>query len=236
MEGGRALASWLLARRGAIETAAAGRLGAAPARGSAEAEALRRFRSFVLLALGQGLEAAPSLEGVRTGERRARQLLEAWVAAAAEAAGPDAEGVRAALAPLCERFLLAMRETARARRASGAPVPGRRRAVSAAIDRVSDAFLAIDAETGAIADANPAAGALLGTTRDRLLGADAMEFVPSDARELWWAQLDAVSEGSEPRRFRTSLQDSGGRPLAVEATVTRFATRSRTLALVLARP
>jgi PAS domain-containing protein len=86
-----------------------------------------------------------------------------------------------------------------------------------------------------IADANPAAGALLGTTRDRLLGADVMAYVPADARELWWAQLDAVSEGSEPRRFHTSLQDVAGRPLAVDATVTRFATRSRTLALILAR-
>src|SRR5687768_8891952 len=49
--GGRALASWLLARRGAIEAAMRGRLegGAAPG-GAAEAEALRRFRSFLLLA------------------------------------------------------------------------------------------------------------------------------------------------------------------------------------------
>jgi len=114
-------------------------------------------------------------------------------------------------------------------------VSGQRRAVSAAIDRVCDAFFAIDVETGAIADANPAAGALLGTTRDRLLGSDAMAYVPESAREAWWTQLDAVSEGAEPRRFRGTLQDSGGRPLAVDATITRFATRSRTLALVLAR-
>ena len=235
MEGGRELAGWLLARRGAIETAAIGRLGSAPPAGSAEAEALRRFRSFVLLTLGQGDEAAPSLEGVRTGERRMRRWLEAWVEAAAETAGPDADAVQGRLAPLRERFLLALRETSAARRASGAPLPGRRRVVSAAIDRVCDAFLAIDADTGAIADANPAAGALLGTTRDRLLGADAMAYVPAEARELWWAQLDAVAEGSERRRFRAGLQDAAGRALAVDATVTRFATRARTLALVVAR-
>ena len=62
-----------------------------------------------------------------------------------------------------------------------------------------------------------------------------MEYVPAEGRALWWAQLDAVSEGSEPRRFRASLQDADGRPLAVDATVTRFSTRSRTLALILAR-
>jgi len=235
VSGGRELAGWLLARRGAIEAALQSRLGAVPApTGGAEAEALRRFRSFLLLALAQG-EAAPALEGLRTGERRTRRLLEAWLDAAAEISGPDALELRATLAPLVERFLLALRETAHARRASGAPLPGARRAVSAAIDRVCDAFLAIDVESGAIADANPAAGALLGTTRDALLGADAMSYVPGDAREAWWTQLDAVSEGAEPRRFRALLQDKGGRALCVDATVTRFATRSRTLALVLAR-
>jgi len=237
VQGGRALAGWLLTRRAAIGGELRDRLGGTtPAGGAAEAEALRRFRSFVLLALTQGEEAAPSLEGLRTDPRRARRLIEAWLDAAAQVAGPDQAGVREALSPLLERFVLALRETGRARRASGAPVAGRRRAVSAAIDRVCDAFLAIDAETGAIADANPAAGALLGTTRDRLLGADAMEYVPADGRALWWTQLDAVSEGSEPRRFRACLQDAGGRPLAVDASVTRFSTRSRTLALILARP
>jgi PAS domain S-box-containing protein len=233
---GRELAAWLLARRKAIETAGAERLGAALPAPPAEAEALRRFRTFVLLALSQDSEPSPALEGVRTGERRMRRWLEAWVDAAADAAGPDAEAVRLRLAPLRERFLLALRETAVARRASGAPVPSRRRVVSAAIDRVCDAFLAIDAETGAIADANPAAGALLGTTRDHLLGGDAMAYVPAEARDAWWAQLDAVSEGTEPRRFRGNLLDAGGRTLAVDATVTRFATRARTLALVVARP
>jgi PAS domain S-box-containing protein len=212
------------------------RLGEAPApAGAAEAEALRRFRSFLLLALVQTEPPAPALEGLRTGERRARRLLEAWLDAAAGIAGPDGAALRAALAPHVERFLLALRETAHARRASGAPLPGQRRVVSAAIDRVCDAFLAIDVETGAIADANPAAGALLGTTRDGLLGSDAMAYVPEAEREQWWTQLDAVSEGAEPRRFRGSLRDAGGRALAVDATVTRFATRSRTLALVLAR-
>ena len=237
MQGGRALAGWLLTRRTAIEGELRDHLGgAAPAGSTPEAEALRRFRSFALLALTQAEEAAPSLEGLRTDPRRARRLIEALLEAAALVAGPDQRDVRGALTPLLERFVLALRETWRARRASGAPVAGRRRAVSAAIDRVCDAYLAIDAETGAIADANPAAGALLGTTRDRLLGADAMEYVPADGRALWWAQLDAVSEGSEPRRFRASLQDADGRPLAVDATVTRFSTRSRTLALILARP
>jgi PAS domain S-box-containing protein len=228
VQGGRAIAGWLLARRGAIEAALAERLGAGPAPGgAAEAAALRRLRSYLLLALTQG-EAAPSLEGLRTGERSARRLIEAWLEAAASVAGPDQAALRAALGPLVERFLLSLRETARARRAGGAPVSGQRLAVAAAIDRVSDAFLAIDAETGAIADANPAAGALLGTTRDRLLGADAMTFVPSEARDAWWAQLDAVSEGTEPRRVRASLQGPGGRAHSVDATRNPISTPTPT--------
>src|SRR5688572_16975670 len=186
VSGGRALAGWLLARRGAIEAALRAEGGALAGAGAAEAEGLRRFRSYLMLSLAQDAPAAPSLEGLRTGERRMRRLLGAWLTAAAQEAGPEAAPLRAALEPFIEPFLLALRETAQARRASGAPVPGHRRAVSAAIDRVCDAFFAIDVETGAIADANPAAGALLGTTRDHLLGADAMAFVPEGERERWW--------------------------------------------------
>ena len=106
----------------------------------------------------------------------------------------------------------------------------------AAIDRVADAFLAIDPQDARVLDANPAAGALLGVARDALLGVDAMSFVPAPARDLWWTELDAMSEDSEPRRFRGQLQDAGGAAIAVDCSVTRFATRGRTLALVLARP
>jgi hypothetical protein len=45
-----------------------------------------------------------------------------------------------------------------------------------------------------------------------------------------------MSEGAEPRRFRTELRDAAGARVEVEASVTRLATRKRTLALVLARP
>jgi PAS domain S-box-containing protein len=106
----------------------------------------------------------------------------------------------------------------------------------AAIDRVCDAFLALDIEDGRIVDANPAAGALLGVARDALLGVDALSFVPDAQRDGWWVELDAVSEGAEPRRFATCVRDVRGRELPVECSVTRFATRERTLALVLARP
>lgn len=210
------------------------RLGHRPASASPESEALRRFRSYVLLSLGEA-SSAPSLEGLRAHPARTARLLSAWVEAATEIAGPGATAVRDALDPLRERFLLALRSTAVSRRASGAP-RSNRRAVSAAIDRVTDVFLAVDVDTGAIADANPAAGALLGTSRDDLLGADASGFLPKEQRENWWVQLEAILEGDDDRRFRTALSDGRGGSVAVEASMTRFSTRRRTLALVMARP
>ncbi len=230
----RTLAGWLLRERVAIEANLRARPAGAFAPEGAEAEALRRFRSFVLAALVGGA-AEPALEGLRLAPARAEQLLGGWLDAAAERA-VDPAAVRAALAPLCVRFLASLRATSGARRASGAPRNSARRAVPAAIDRVTDAFLAIDAGNGEVADANPAAGALLGVARDRLLGADAFAFFAPDERERWWTELGAVSEGGESRRLEATLVAASGAAVPVEASVTRFATRGRTLALVVARP
>jgi PAS domain S-box-containing protein len=231
----RELAAWLVSRRAEIERVLALRLGpAAPRPGADESEALRRFRSYAALALQRGEVAEPALEGLRANERRVSALLSAWSEAATEEAGSAGRGVREALGPLLARFHVALRGTAAGRRRAGAPTA--RRVVSAAIDRVADAFLAVDAQSGDVVDANPAAGALLGLARDALLGVDALSFVPDGGRAAWWTELDAVSEAAEPRRFRSELRDVQGAAIPVECTVTRFTSRQRTLALILARP
>ena len=63
-----------------------------------------------------------------------------------------------------------------------------------------------------------------------------MAFVPKERHDSWWTELDAMTEGCEPRRFESTLVDTRGREIAVSCSVTRFATRERTLALVVARP
>ena len=63
-----------------------------------------------------------------------------------------------------------------------------------------------------------------------------MAFVPTPVQNAWWTELDAMSEDSEPRRFMGQLQDSQGSAIDVECSVTRFSTRERTLALIVARP
>ncbi len=212
------------------------RLGpAAPGPAAVESEVLRRFRSFAAASLRRGVQADPALEGIRVQERRVNALLAAWSDAAAEIAGDQSAGVREALAPLIVRFRASLRTTSGARRASGTPRAARR-AVTAAIDRVADGFLAVDADTGLIADANPAAGAMLGIDRDALLGVEAIRFVPPNLHEAWWTELEAMTEGAEARRFETQLQDRSGTAIPLECSITRFGTRNRTLALVLMRP
>jgi PAS domain S-box-containing protein len=229
------LAAWLVAHRAQIDRALEARLGAgAPAAGAQETEVLRRFRSFAASALQRGEAAQPALDGLRADELRVQTLLAAWLEVAAEAAGEAGDDLRSALEPLLARFQGSLRTTAPAREKRGAPRT--RRAVVAAIDRVADAFLAIDAEDARVIDANPAAGALLGVARDALLGADAMAFVPGPLRPQWWTELDAMTEAAEPRRFRGELIDSKGTSIPVECSVTRYATRNRTVALVVARP
>ena len=236
VEANRDLASWLVGQRPKIEQLMTARLGpAAPSAASPETEALRRFRSFSASALLRGKVGSPALDGLRPNERRVMALLAAWTDAASTLAGDRGQQVRDALTPLIDHFRLSLRTTHSGRRSRGAPRAARR-AVVAAIDRVADAFLAIDADTGKIADANPAAGALLGVNRDALLEVDAMSFIPETSRSIWWSELDAVAESEEPRHFQASLMDANGSPIQSDVTLTNFATRGRTLALVMARP
>jgi PAS domain S-box-containing protein len=230
------IAAWLVGKRLRIEQVMASRLGpAAPTPGSSETEALRRFRSYAVASLRRGAFGRPALDGIRVDERRASALVAAWCEAAAEVSGPHAGSVSEALQPIYLDFRTAMRTTSRGRRSRGAPRAGRR-TIMAAIDRICDAFFAVDADSGRIVDANPAAAALLGVARDALIDVEVASFMPADAQRGWWTVLDAVAESTEPRRFRAQLADTAGLAIAVDCTVTPLSTRHRTFALVVARP
>ncbi len=98
MEPNRNLAAWLLGHRREIESAMSSRLGpAAPSAAGAEAETLRRFRTFASTALMRGQAPNPALDGLRPNERRVMALLAAWVQAAQELAGPENQRVSQAL-------------------------------------------------------------------------------------------------------------------------------------------
>jgi PAS domain-containing protein len=229
-------ASFLVSRRAAIDRALAARLGdAAPSASSPESEALRRFRSFAAAALRRGGDAAaPALDGLRVEAGHAARVLEGWCAAAVELAGTGGSELRELLDPLAARFESALAGAGMARQARRAPRVGRR-AVVAAIDRIADAFLAVDLEDGRVVDANPAAAALLSTPRDALLGSEARRFLHADTRAIWREELEGLVDSDEPRRFRAILVDALARPVAIEAHATRASARERVLALVVAR-
>ena len=235
MQNKRDLATWLVTYRPQIENRMNECLGtAAPSLGAPETEALRRFRTFTGAALVHEEAGAPALDGLRPNERRVTALLHAWRDAACEVAGESAEMVRDTLGPLIQQFRTALRSAASGRQASGKPRASRR-AVIAAIDRIGDAFLAIDVSTGRIVDANPAAGALLGVDRDALLEIDAISFVPKSAHACWEAALEGVAESENEQEFESLLKDIHGETIAVENRITGFSTRRRTLALMLTR-
>ncbi len=212
------------------------RLGpAAPGTASPEAEALRRFRTFTSSALVRDSTSPPALDGLRVNQRRTEALLLAWIETAAELAGLECPTLREALSPLVQQFRVHLRGTSAGRKSRGTP-RAKRRMVVAAIDRVGEAFLAIDTDTGTIEDANPAAGALLGLNRDELLGVDAMSFVPAAQQSHLWRELDAVGEGVESHTFPATFCDSQGICFSMDASATRYTTRNKTLALILLRP
>jgi len=231
----RAWATFLVTRRGAIERALAARLGDAyPRASAAEAEALRRFRSFAGAQLGRPSAGAPALDGLRADRDATARLVDAWCAVAAEHAGERAAELAGLLAPLRERFrtaLLGNEVGHEVRRAARVP----RRAVRGAIDRIADPFLAVDVDDGRIADANPAAATLLGVTREALLGAAVEPHVAPEARSAFATEVEALAESAVPRRFATRFVDARGASIAAEVHASRIATGERVLAILVAR-
>jgi len=236
VEANPALASWLVAQRARIERLMGDAMGpTAPRASGPEAETLRRFRSFTNIALHSGEIRPPALDGLQLNERRMGALLDAWLAAAVMQAGPDGAEIRPRLAPLVDQFRAVLRQSASGRSASGRPRAARR-SVVAAIDRIADAFLAVDTVSDVISDANPAAGALIGTPRDALLGLEIGAFLTEAERPVWRARLDGMAEGGDHTRFETALRTVAGDSLGVDVSLTAYPSRGRTLALALCRP
>jgi PAS domain-containing protein len=229
-------ATFLVVRRTAIDQKLALRRGAElPGPATPEVEALRRFRSFAASSLRRGDAGAPALDGLRVDAVVVARLVEDWCQAAGELAGERRDDLRQRLDPLVARFRSALIGTELAHEARRAPRT-QRRAVAGAIDRIADAFLAVDLESLAIADANPAAAALLRLPRETLVGGEMVKFLAPDARDAWVAALEPLLESAAPRRFCATLVDARGDQVAVEIHATRLETRERVLALVVARP
>ena len=232
----RELAGWLISQRRPLEECVKKDWsGPWLTSRSAEYEALRRFRSYLGAALLRGEAPQPALDDLRVDEARTDAVLRAWCDAILEQSTLDPTSLKPTLEYLLLRFQSGLRARTPARKKSGAPRT-KRRAVIAAIDRIADAFFAIDLRERTIIDLNPAAGALCGTPRDALLQTPAEQIVAPHALVEWWEELDCLDEIDEARRFHTQLRNCAGVVLPVEVIATRFARREGSIALVVARP
>lgn len=207
---------------------------------AARAEIVRRFRSFCRLASIDLDAARPSLDGLGGNPPAG---LERAVACAVEIAcecGASGD-IRQALRTLEERFRSGIRqlmhpagpERRQGRRGRKSPNAGRR--VRAAIDRISDAYLALCLDTGQLYDMNPAAESLFGVESRELLEKELAELVSPTHRRKYRdleARLDA-GENSGP--LTLVFARPAGDQVAVEMTVALHTIGGRRLAIFLAR-
>jgi PAS domain S-box-containing protein len=92
----------------------------------------------------------------------------------------------------------------------------------ALFDGAADAMMVTDAE-GVVRDANAAAGALLNLGTKAMRGKPLAVFVPTEERSEFRTRLRALIDEPLPVRFDVCLQPRLAVPVAVEASVARFA-------------
>lgn len=207
----------------------------------ARSEIVRRFRSFSRLASVDWNAARPSLDGLAG---NAPAGLERAVEIAVEIAIELAEGneqLTGALRELGTRFRAGIRRSMQPRseeersrkRNKRRPDAGRR--VRAAIDRISDAYIALCLDTGTIFDLNPAAEALFGAEPESLLRRELVDLIgPKDLGE--YRNLEARLDAGEDSGPATMVfKRLNGELVPVEFTVATHTIGGRRLAIFSAR-
>ena len=169
----RAAALHLDRHRARIELEVNRRLGRASPPPDAREELIRRLRSYARLASVDWNAARPSFDGFAGYSARA---LERTVQTTVETAGEfsDEPAIREALREIGERFRSGIRRVFIPKDDDGSKKKRKKRAnagkrVRAAIDRISDAYIALCLETGTVYDLNPAAETLFGGDSKALL-------------------------------------------------------------------
>ncbi|MFQ5699584.1 MAG: PAS domain-containing protein [Myxococcota bacterium] len=216
------------------------RLGRGEPPPEARLEVIRRFRSFCRLASIDGGAARPSLDGLGgnspTGLEKAIELA-VDVACLCQPTPP----VEQALRRLEAQFRTGIRRTLRPAEPQRRMRRGRRRAlhggrrVRSAIDRISDTYLAVDLDSGALADMNPAAEALLGAPAVTLVEKPFVDLIPPTDRARF-AEIEArfdAEEDCDPLPLRLRRPD--GTAIPVESSVAIHSFGGRRLAIFVAR-
>ena len=208
---------------------------------ASRAEIVRRFRSFCRLASIHPEAARPALDGLGgnspTGLERAVSIA---VDVACEC-GPEPEVARA-LRELESRFRTGLRRTMQPepreqrRRGRGSlRVPNAGRRVRSAIDRIGDAYVALNLDTGLIYDTNPAAETLFALEAEKLLGRALCDLVHAEDR-IQFRDLEArLDAGEDAGPLEMGFARPGGERIAVELTVSNHTIAGKRLAIFVAR-
>lgn len=216
------------------------RLGRGEPTPAARVEVIRRFRSFCRLASIGGGAARPSLDGLGGNSPSG---LEDAIELAVDVAClcQPAEPVERALRLLEAQFRTGIRRTLRPAEPQRRLRRGRRRAlhggrrVRSAIDRIGDAYLAVDLDSALLTDLNPAAEALLGAPAVTLVEKPFVDLI-HEADRARYADLEARLDAEEdcpPLLLRLRRPD--GTAISVEASVAIHSFGGRRLAIFVAR-
>ena len=233
----RAAAQHLDRQRSRIENEVDRRLGRLDPPPAAREEIVRRFRTFCRLASLDWDAARPSFDGL--GGQSAGGL-ESAVVAAAEAASQTAPSsqIREALTLLSERFRAGIRrsfspteieQTQKKRRGKRRPNAGRR--VRAAIDRISDGYIALCLDTGTIYDLNPAAETLFGGDTGELLARELVGLIGQGNQDDYKSLEARLDAGEDSGPMHIQLQRLNGEQVSVEITASTHTIGGRRLAI-----
>ena len=235
----RAAALHLNRHRARIELEVNRRLGRASPPPDAREELIRRLRSYARLASVDWNTARPSFDGFAGYSARA---LERTVQTTVETAGEfsDEPAIREALREIGERFRSGIRRVFVPKDDDGSKKKRKKRAnagkrVRAAIDRISDAYIALCLETGTVYDLNPAAETLFGGDSKALLKRPLQKLVRPEDRVQYQDLESRLDAGEDSAPIALKLQRLDGEAVPVELSVASHTISGRRLAIFSAR-
>ena len=235
----RAAVLFLERHRAAIQAEVDRRLGRAEPPPAARAEIVRRFRSYCRLASLDLSSAQPSLDGLGG---TSPEGLENAVTAAVEVAlacGPPPE-VGQALTLLQTRFRAGIRHLMRpperpVRKRGRRKLPNAGKRVRAAIDRINDAYVALNLDTGKIYDLNPAAETLFAADATRLLDRNLEELIQPELLASYQNLQARLDAGEDPGKTEMVFTRTNGEYVPVELTISNHMIAGRRIAIFVAR-
>jgi len=225
--------------RSAIEAEVNRRLGAAKPAPDARAEIIRRFRTYCRLAsLGTGT-ARPSLDGLGGNEPSALERALSVTVEIAIECGPAPE-IATALRRMENQFRAGIRRImqpleSRKKRKGRRHMPNAGKRVRSAIDRIGDAYLALNLDTGNLFDVNPAAETLLATEATKLIDRSFEQLIAPADRQSYRdleARLDA---GENTGPIDVVLARPNGDFVRVEFLISLHTIATKRLAIFTAR-